>query len=443
RILIYCLPLLLLVACEAPVPQQENEPKPVDFPTPGEPTQTIQRAASSTLSSEQYYDKVLGLLVGSAIGDAMGAPVEMWDRGRIQNRYGFIDDLIPNVRNASAEGTWKTNLPPGTSTDDTRWKWLMVKYFSSLPEVYNNTFTNATANSFAQFLVDEYQQLKETIIARDGLNPNDLEANVRYLQWLQEWVKVAEAWLSNDVAAYSNAANRFYGGEMACGGMLYAPALALLVPGQSAAAYQLGWDLSIFDIGYAKDISGMTAALTAAAFDPAMTTDSLLGLHYSTDPMQMADSRLIGRIINGIYENALADYANSFRESRHNNKQQKDIVLPAYFQSDTSKYRLMQGLYRRMDQRLQDIAFHANEIYMITLYSLLFADGNFMDAMVFITNYGRDNDTVGAVVGAILGAQLGFTNLPKGLSQKVLEANRRVLNIDLEQLARQMTQTDS
>ena len=41
------------------------------------------------ISREVYHDKVLGLLVGSAIGDAMGAPTEMWSRNDIQLDYGF------------------------------------------------------------------------------------------------------------------------------------------------------------------------------------------------------------------------------------------------------------------------------------------------------------------------------------------------------------------
>ncbi len=49
--------------------------------------------ASSALSQEPadrafLYDRVLGSLVGSAIGDAMGAPTEMWSRDQIQAEYG-------------------------------------------------------------------------------------------------------------------------------------------------------------------------------------------------------------------------------------------------------------------------------------------------------------------------------------------------------------------
>ena len=39
------------------------------------------------LSKEVLYDKILGALVGSAIGDAMGASTEMWHRKDIQEKY--------------------------------------------------------------------------------------------------------------------------------------------------------------------------------------------------------------------------------------------------------------------------------------------------------------------------------------------------------------------
>ena len=59
--------------------------------------------------------------------------------------------------------------------------------------------------------------------------------------------------------------------------------------------------------------------------------------------------------------------------------------------------------------------------------------------MEFITNYGRDNDTVGAVTGSILGALHGYMALPQDQCELVLRVNREVLGIDLEQRARQLT----
>ena len=83
------------------------------------------------LTEAELYDKVLGMLVGSAIGDAMGAPTEMWSRESIQLEYGFVEGLDSMVREVSPEGIWKANLPAGGTTDDTRWKNLTVDYLLS------------------------------------------------------------------------------------------------------------------------------------------------------------------------------------------------------------------------------------------------------------------------------------------------------------------------
>ena len=73
---IYLPPFLLIVACflfgESCQERQENN----RFPTP------ISHSDSSALqeikmSRDTYFDKVYGMLLGSAIGDAMGAPTEM------------------------------------------------------------------------------------------------------------------------------------------------------------------------------------------------------------------------------------------------------------------------------------------------------------------------------------------------------------------------------
>lgn len=103
--------------------------------------QQEKKAASTAFSKEtgtefglteaELYDKILGMLVGSSIGDAMGAPTEMWTREAIQLEYGFVEGLDSMVREVSPEGIWKANLPAGGTTDDTRWKSLAVDFLLS------------------------------------------------------------------------------------------------------------------------------------------------------------------------------------------------------------------------------------------------------------------------------------------------------------------------
>ena len=119
----------------------------------------------SKLSKERLYDKVLGMLVGSAIGDAMGAPTEMWSRADIGINYGFVDDLDTLVREPSAEGPWEYNLPAGGTTDDTRWKKLVSEFLltqGSLPS--DRDFADYTSIPQKLFLVTGIISLLSLIV---------------------------------------------------------------------------------------------------------------------------------------------------------------------------------------------------------------------------------------------------------------------------------------
>ncbi|MGB7394228.1 MAG: ADP-ribosylglycohydrolase family protein, partial [Pricia sp.] len=145
------------------------------------------------LSKEEYYDKVLGALVGSAIGDAMGASTEMWRREDIQLKYGYITGLTPAVREQSPEGTWDHNLTAGATTDDTRWKFAMVKYLSENLDAINASGTEAEI--FVEFILDYYASLTKGL-APDGSVPDTdiLDAQIEKIDWIKEWARVAMAY---------------------------------------------------------------------------------------------------------------------------------------------------------------------------------------------------------------------------------------------------------
>jgi ADP-ribosylglycohydrolase len=70
---------------------------------------------------------------------------------------------------------------------------------------------------------------------------------------------------------------------------------------------------------------------------------------------------------------------------------------------------------------------------------MIYADFDFMGSLIFLVNYGRDNDTTAAIAGGILGAYYGFEQLPDREKQQVLEINKSKLGIDLEQVAQELT----
>jgi ADP-ribosylglycohydrolase len=83
--------------------------------------------------------------------------------------------------------------------------------------------------------------------------------------------------------------------------------------------------------------------------------------------------------------------------------------------------------------------FHAGEITLEVLTAMLFADFDFEKALIFLVNYGRDNDTTSAILGGVLGAFCGADHLPARLVEPVLRENKKLLETDLEQMANQLT----
>jgi len=405
-------------------------------PNPAVPrdSTTTSAATSSQLSlpREHYHDKVLGLLIGSAIGDAMGAPTEMWGRSDIQLDYGFVDDLGPMVRTASAEGIWKSNLPAGGTTDDTRWKALTIEFLLA------QDLDQATPQAMARHIMRVYQSHIDTLKATEGFHPKPYEDNLMKMAWLQEWALVAKPYAADDLPGYADALSKFYGGEMTCAGMLYSPIWGAVHAGAPDAAYQLGYHHAIYDIGYARDMTSLVAAMTAAAFDSDATPTSVINVNRTVDPESYFASRLVGRSSYRFYQHARKIVSEARAVSIE--PMQAIPAVPAPFQHlKPLAYLQLKSAFDQLDAANESIAFHPGEIYLITLTAMLFHEFDFEGSMTFITNYGRDNDTVAAIAGAILGAYWGADRLPPGMTQKVLEVNRNELGLDLVQLADQMT----
>ena len=429
------LPLLLLLGTLA----CSDGDAPATMTPPPPTTYTEVDYQDESLSDSVLYDKILGSLVGSAIGDAMGAPTEMWQQTDIDDEYGHIDSLTMLLREPSPEGPWQFNLPPGAGTDDTRWKDLMVAFaVSEHDHRRSHTALTFDARRFATYLNDRYVSRVGELKSTTGLDPAPLEDAMRRVTWLQEWALVSRGYLAGDVDAYRDALARFYGGEMSCAGMLYAPVLGAVYPGRPEAAYRAAYTLGLFDLGYARDITGLTAALTAAAFQPGADERTFTTVMREVDPAGYFRSRLLGRVAYQHFKQARS-IVRSARRVTLEDVRKMELRIPSTYPYDSLTYGQTVRAYELLAATRQDVPFHAGEIHLINLTALLFSDFEFAPAMEFIVNYGRDNDTIAAVTGAILGALHGYTALPAEQSALVLRVNREVLDIDLEARARSLT----
>ncbi|MEB2779935.1 ADP-ribosylglycohydrolase family protein [Algoriphagus sp. C2-6-M1] len=371
------------------------------------------------LTEKQLHDKILGMLVGSAIGDAMGAPTEMWTRDAIKLEYGFVESLDSMIREVSPEGIWIANLPAGGTTDDTRWKVLASEYL--LTQQRNEL----NAKDFAKQILATYQGYAKEFKDIKTTDPEPFESASLKLGWLQEWAKVSQPFIDDNLLGYADSLGKFYGGEMVCAGLLYSPTLGSFFPGNPEKAYQEAYKLSLYDIGYAKDISALSAAMTAAGMKANATKDDLLA-SLRLDPANYFESRLVGRTAHTILKNALWISAEAAKQDSSGNQLREDS-------------KALQFAFEQLDKRLQDMPFHAGEIWLQTLTAMIYADFDFMRTLTFLVNYGRDNDTTSAIAGGILGAFYGFEQLPKLERENVLRVNKEILGTDLEQIANDLT----
>ncbi|WP_430906459.1 ADP-ribosylglycohydrolase family protein [Maribacter sp. 2-571] len=385
---------------------------------------------SLVLPDSTYYNAVLGALVGSAIGDAMGAPTEMWHRNDIRLKYGYVQGLDPVIRTQSPEGPWGHNLIGGGTTDDTRWKHLMAHYLDR-PQAQQNP------KQFARFIGDRYKTIVKTLTASETMDRTDvLDERIKRMEWIKEWARVAMAYEAGP-EAYQQALNRFYGGEMSCAGQLYTPMFGL-VAATPKTAYERGYEHALFDLGYAKDISGLVASMTHMALRTT-AMDSIIATVSFVDPYGYNDSRLVGRISQGIANGAMNTVLAIENMPLIDSLIIKDSLnynMPDGFPGTYRQWVKQEMVYRFLEKEQRSIAFHAGEIWQILITALQFGQGDFNATMQFIINYGRDNDTVAALAGMILGAKIGYDELPTDLKETVIAVNKSVIGIDLKALAK-------
>lgn len=91
------------------------------------------------MKPELNRNKVLGSLLGFAIGDAMGATTEFMSQREIYRKYGEVKDIIG--------GGW-LNLKPGEVTDDTQMMTIVAKARMNNLEL----FTQSCCSGFVDWL---------------------------------------------------------------------------------------------------------------------------------------------------------------------------------------------------------------------------------------------------------------------------------------------------
>jgi ADP-ribosylglycohydrolase len=347
-------------------------------------------------------ERITGALVGAAVGDALGGPVEGYSPDRILERHGGRVHGIVGPWNGDA---WRTARPiapyhkgDGHVTDDT----LMTH---ALIRVYATVRDHLDAYAVADHLVP------------------DLMTNPRWIPELEtealplQRIFLAEKWLVARLHyGHVDPREAGVGNIVNCGAAMYMAPVGLVNAADPPAAYAEALDIAgAHQSSYGREAAGVFAAAVAAACTPGATPDSVVSacLSLAKDGTRAALEtvcEVAARYTD--FESALGPLREAVAPY--------DTVGPDYRQP---------SLGARRPSRL-----HAIEELPIALGMLVVAGGDYRRSVLGAVNYGRDCDSIATMAGAMAGA-LG-SPVPEDWSKTVSEASR----LDLWEPARTLAE---
>lgn len=354
------------------------------------------------IGSPGLHERITGALVGAAVGDALGGPVEGYSPDQILERHG---GRVHGVVGPWHGDAWRTARPvapyhkgDGHVTDDT----LMTH---ALVRVYARVRDHLDAYAVADHLVP------------------DLMTNPRWIPELEaealplHRIFLAEKWLVARLAyGHVDPREAGAGNIVNCGAAMYMTPVGLVNAANPAGAYAEALDIAgAHQSSYGREAAGVFAAAVAAAAAPGASPRSVVAacLSLAKDGTRAAVEEVCA--VAGRYrdiESALVPL--------------REAVAP--YDTVGPDYRAP-SLGARRPSRL-----HSIEELPIALGMLLVADGDYRQAVLGSVNYGRDCDSIATMAGALAGA-LG-SPVPEDWSKTVAEASR----LDLWAPARTLTE---
>ncbi|MFH9064160.1 ADP-ribosylglycohydrolase family protein [Streptomyces coeruleorubidus] len=335
-------------------------------------------------------ERITGSLVGAAVGDALGGPVEGYSPEQILERHG---GRVHGIVGPWHGDDWRTARPlapyhkgDGHVTDDT----LMTH---ALIRVYARVRDHLDAYAIADHLVPDLMTEPRWI--------PELETEALPLHR----VFLAEKWLVTRIHyGHADPREAGTGNIVNCGAAMYMSPVGLVNAADPRAAYAEALDIAgAHQSSYGREAAGVLAAAVAAACTPGATPDSIVStcLSLAKDGTRTAIERVCEEASRHTdFESALGPL--------------REAVAP--YDTVGPDYRAP-SLGARRPSRL-----HAIEELPVALGMLLVAQGDYRHAVLGAVNYGRDCDSIATMAGALAGA-LG-SPIPQDWAKAVAEASR-------------------
>lgn len=335
-------------------------------------------------------DRIEGLLIGSAIGDAAGGPVEFQpadrrtriDRGAPLDSTSirlladtFILQEYDLVNRAAPYGPWRDEAPEGTVTDDTRFKVLFMRSLrSSAP-------AGPTAEAFARELLDWHSE-------REGVY-GDLPR-----QWLDEFARSARWVLGERDPDRAAPPDRQWGGIPTMAGQMPFLPMAALHPGEPTAAYLAAWDVDFIDTGWGRDMTAALVAGLSRALEPGATWHTIEVAMRTTDPYGFGRVPWVERRVNR--------WLDAARSIAHRAEGRPAV------------------LYDLLEAELGAETWWEAHVPVVVVFAAAETAGyDPMSTMQLILEFGHDTDSSLQLAGAIFGALHGADVFPVGMRETV------------------------
>jgi len=350
-----------------------------------------------------FQERVRGVILSTALGDALGATIEKLSYEQIKEMYGRVESLNTNWYKADAppEVTLGKMRGNGIVTDDT----LMT---SALIHVYLKEKRHLDAYDLGNEFVKEISYKKTYIpeFGRKGLIIDRLFYPEKYI-------------FMRHVLANCEPREGGIGNMINCGAAMYIAPIGIVNAGNPKAAYD---EAILFAIGhqssYGLEAAGVLAACVAKAFEENVTITEIVetAIHYAKDGTKQA-------II------ALTDAARKLRAE----KADMDQVISS-FQSVIATYSPMGDDVHRKIEKIGIPSNHYTPSRLFSIEELPMAlafivlnDGEYYQSIYDGINSGRDTDSIGVMIGVILGAMYGDRVIRNEDVQLLEETNKMEL----------------
>ncbi|MBL8164522.1 MAG: ADP-ribosylglycohydrolase family protein [Anaerolineae bacterium] len=325
----------------------------------------------NSLQASLLYKKVYGCMLGGAIGDALGGPVELWTTEKIRETYGNLDRFVPYDRAPSHHGQFRSES--GVYTDDTRLKHLLC-------QAIFNAGGKPRPGDVGHLLAQAYHS------APDDLHQGFVEEYYLKAIWGRDKV--------------------IFSGEPTNGAIMANSPLGLICACRPDEAYQLGFDLAFFTDGHAKTAAAMLVAAIAEAMRPNAAVDSII------EAARTAHLRFARRREGDHWHHTPWRYDPNLKfldQALEIARRERDV------------FAIREPLMNLLEWgHLFSESVHT---LVVALSMFVAADGDLRQSIIGAVMYGRDKDSYASVVGALAGAFHGADAIPPEWSQPVLAAN--------------------